>query len=34
MSSKAESFDSNRDFHIMILQQSSAYFKDLITKAY
>lgn len=34
MSSRAESSNSNRDFHIMILQQCIAYFKDLITTAY
>lgn len=34
VSSRAESPDSKRDFHIMILQQCIAYFKDLITTAY
>lgn len=33
-SSRAESQDSKGDFHIMILQQCIAYFKDLITTAY
>lgn len=34
VSSRAESSDSKRSFHIMILQQCIAYFKDLITTAY
>lgn len=34
VSSSVESPDSKGDFHIMILQQCIAYFKDLITTAY
>ena len=34
VSSRAESPDSKGDFHIMILQQCIAYFKDLITTSY